>query len=62
MTITVILHVILLLLLFYFGLKYLDPPPENGIAVNFGTTDFGKGNDLHGLLKQPLRLPLLTRN
>jgi len=45
MTITVILHVILLLLLFYFGLKYLDPPPENGIAVNFGTTDFGKGND-----------------
>ena len=45
MTITVILHVILLLLLFYFGMKYLDPPPESGIAVNFGTTDFGQGND-----------------
>ena len=44
MTITVILHVILLLLLFYFGFTYLDPPPENGIAVNFGTTDFGQGN------------------
>lgn len=45
MTITVILHVILLILLFYFGMKYLDPPLENGIAVNFGTTDYGQGND-----------------
>lgn len=45
MTITVILHVLILILLFYVGLKYLDPPPENGIAVNFGTTDFGKGDE-----------------
>ena len=44
MTITVILHVILLMLLFYVGLTYLDPPPESGIAVNFGTTDTGSGN------------------
>lgn len=44
MTITVILHVIILILLFFFGLTYLDPPPENGIAVNFGTTDYGKGD------------------
>ena len=44
MTITVILHVILLILLFYVGMTYLDPPPENGIAVNFGTTDTGSGN------------------
>lgn len=43
MTITVILHVILLILLFFFGLTYLDPPLENGIAVNFGTTDYGRG-------------------
>jgi outer membrane biosynthesis protein TonB len=43
MTITVILHLIILLLLFYVGLTYLDPPPENGIAVNFGTTDTGSG-------------------
>ena len=33
----------LLLLLFYIGLTYLDPPIENGISVNFGTTDFGSG-------------------
>ena len=44
MTITVILHVVLLILLFYVGLTYLDPPPENGIAVNFGTMDTGSGN------------------
>ena len=44
MTITVILHLLLLILLFYVGMTYLDPPPENGIAVNFGTTDTGSGN------------------
>lgn len=22
----------------------MDPPPENGIAINFGTTEFGSGN------------------
>jgi outer membrane biosynthesis protein TonB len=44
MAITVILHVMILLLLFYVGLTYLDPPPENGIAVNFGTMDAGSEN------------------
>jgi len=43
MAITVVLHLIILLLLFYVGMSYLDPPPENGIAVNFGTTDVGNG-------------------
>lgn len=44
MMITVILHLIMVLLLFYVGLTYLDPPVEQGIAVNFGTTDTGTGN------------------
>ncbi len=44
MTITVILHLLLILILFYVGMVYLDPPIENGIAVNFGTTDTGSGN------------------
>lgn len=44
MTITVIVHVIILILLFYVGMKYLDPPLEEGIAVNFGTTETGSGN------------------
>ncbi len=43
MTITVIVHVILLILLFFVGMRYLDPPIEQGIAVNFGTSDVGSG-------------------
>ena len=37
--------ILLLLLCLFFGLTYLDPPPENGIAINFGTTTLGSGND-----------------
>lgn len=42
--ITTLIAVILILLIFIVGPKYLDPPEEYGIAVNFGTTDFGSGN------------------
>ena len=42
--ITSIIFVILFVLFFYLGLTSLDPPPENGIAINFGTTEFGSGN------------------
>lgn len=41
---TALITVILLLLLFVVGAPYMDPPIEYGVAVNFGTTDFGKGN------------------
>ena len=41
---TALIAVILLLLLFVVGAKYMDPPEEYGIAVNFGNSDFGKGN------------------
>lgn len=41
--ITSVIFVILLLLCFFFGLTYMDPPPENGIAINFGTSDTGQG-------------------
>ena len=41
--ITVLLMLILVLLIFIVGPKYMDPPQEYGIAVNFGTTDFGSG-------------------
>jgi TonB family protein len=36
--------VLLFILFFFVGLHYLDPPPENGIAINFGTTETGMGN------------------
>jgi protein TonB len=42
--ITSVLFVILFLLFFYLGLTSLDPPPENGIAINFGTTEVGSGD------------------
>jgi colicin import membrane protein len=41
---TSIIAVLMLIIMFLFGLTYLDPPEEFGIAVNFGTTDFGSGN------------------
>ncbi len=42
--VTTIIFVIILILCFFLGLRYLDPPPENGIAINFGTTDMGMGD------------------
>lgn len=43
-TLTTFLLSVLLLILFYIGMTYMDPPIENGISINFGTTDFGSGN------------------
>jgi len=42
-TITSVIFVILFLLFTIFGLTYMDPRPENGIAVNFGTSETGSG-------------------
>lgn len=41
--ITTAIYAVLLLLMFFFGLTYMDPPIEGGIAVNFGTSDVGSG-------------------
>lgn len=40
---TAIFHIVLFLLFLFLGLKYQDPPPENGIAVNFGYEATGSG-------------------
>lgn len=42
-TITTIILVALLLLMFYLGLSYVIPPPETGISINFGTENTGSG-------------------
>ena len=42
--ITTGIMIALLFIIFIFGLNYLDPPEESGIAVNFGTTETGSGN------------------
>jgi periplasmic protein TonB len=41
--ITSIIFVLILILCFFLGMTYMDPPPENGIAINFGTSEFGSG-------------------
>ncbi|QYJ67501.1 energy transducer TonB family protein [Flavobacterium litorale] len=42
--ITAAIFALLLLLCLFLGMTYMDPPPENGIAINFGTTDTGMGD------------------
>lgn len=42
-TISMILHIVLLLFFIFFGLKYYDPKPEEGIMVNFGYSSEGTG-------------------
>ncbi|WP_339711574.1 energy transducer TonB [uncultured Kriegella sp.] len=58
-TLTTALLSALLLLLFYIGLTYMDPPDENGISVNFGTMDFGSGNKQpkEKIRSEPLETP-----
>ncbi|WP_343485448.1 energy transducer TonB [Allomuricauda sp. d1] len=58
-TLTTLLLSILVLLLFYIGLTYLDPPEEKGIAVNFGTMDFGSGTvqPLEKIKSEPINKP-----
>lgn len=58
-TLTTLLLSVLLLLLFYIGLSYLDPPEENSIAVNFGTMDFGSGKKQpkQKIKSEPLDIP-----
>ena len=42
-SLTVFLLSALLLLLFYIGLTYMEPPIEKGITVNFGSMEYGSG-------------------
>lgn len=41
--ITSVILVTLLYLIFNFGMRYLDPPEEYGIAINYGTSNVGRG-------------------
>ena len=44
-TLTTILLSALLILMFYIGLTYMEPPIETGITVNFGALEFGMGDE-----------------
>ncbi|MBC8755682.1 energy transducer TonB [Kordia sp. YSTF-M3] len=60
-TITTALMIVLLLLMFVFGMKYMDPPIESGIAVNFGNTDVGSGNSVAKDTPKPKTTPTETQ-
>ena len=40
--ITVMILLFLLFVVFNFGMRYLDPPEEYGLAINYGDSDVGK--------------------
>ena len=41
---TLLFHSLLVLLFFFTGLSYtIPPPPEEGISINFGTTEYSEG-------------------
>ena len=42
---TVIVHILLMLWFAFYGLTYQDPPPEEGIAINFGYEETGAGQN-----------------
>ncbi|MDG2193797.1 MAG: energy transducer TonB [Polaribacter sp.] len=57
--ITAIIMVLLVLGILNFGMRYLDPPEEYGLAINFGTSNVGSGDPVvktkaKPVLKQPV--------
>ena len=52
--ITSILLAIILVAIFNFGLRYLDPPEEYGLAINFGDSTIGSGDPVVKTKAQPV--------
>lgn len=43
---TIALHIVLIILFIFFGMTHLNPPPEEqGITINFGTSEMGMGEN-----------------
>ena len=51
-TITAIILLLLLFAIFNFGMKYLDPPVEYGLAINFGNSEVGSGEPIENTQEQ----------
>jgi len=54
---TIVVHVAMLLLFIFFGITKMIPPPEEGIAINFGYEDDGSGNTTQAAPVQPQTKP-----
>jgi protein TonB len=49
--ITAIILLLMLFAIFNYGLNYLDPPEEYGLAINFGDSDVGSGEPIENAKK-----------
>ncbi|MCG1037789.1 energy transducer TonB [Polaribacter sargassicola] len=52
--ITVVILIILIFGIFNYGMKYLDPPEEYGLAINFGDANVGSGDPVLKTKEQPV--------
>lgn len=53
--ITSILLVLILFAVFNYGLQYLDPPQEYGLAINFGDANVGSGDPVENSKNTPVQ-------
>jgi outer membrane biosynthesis protein TonB len=51
--ITSVILTVFLLVIFNFGLRYLDPPAEYGITINFGNSSVGNGDPIEKQISTP---------
>ncbi|MCS5663582.1 MAG: family 2 olfactory receptor, partial [Flavobacteriales bacterium] len=43
---TILVHLLVVFLFYSFGLKYMDPKIEEGIAIEFGYVEEGMGDEI----------------
>jgi periplasmic protein TonB len=55
---TILFHLLLLLFFAIYGLPYEDPRPEQGMLINFGTSDQGMGDVQTEPVYQPIETPV----
>ena len=51
--ITAVILLLLLFVIFNYGMQYLDPPEEYGLAINFGDANVGSGEPVENTKKAP---------
>ena len=63
-TITAVILILFILGIFNFGMQYLDPPEEYGVAINFGDMNVGSGVSVFKsektIFKEVVKTPAVT--
>ena len=60
--VTLVILIVFVWGVFSFGMQYQDPPEEYGIAINFGTSDFGNKKPKNILSNLPVQKPQEERS